>query len=250
MVISFNNNEHKLQSMNYILNALKNKQYMTFDCYGTLIDWETGLIRSIEPILKKYEKRIKPLEILSLYSKFESEAENKKFVKYSEILIEVMEKILLSYNIDPAPGDERSLVNGIKQFKPFKDTIDALKIFRQKYKLGLVTNTDNDIFEITNKTLEVNFDYVLTSEDIRCYKPATRFFLKMIEDLKCRPQEIVHVAQSIYHDIQPVKKLGIMSVHINRSEYRQRFGATPEAAGKADMVVDDLKALSDIIQTF
>lgn len=233
--------------MDGTVKALKSKRYMTFDCYGTLIDWESGLIASLKPIFKKYNINITPIEILSLYSKLESKAENEQFVIYSEILIQVMGKLFLNFKVDPEPGDERCLVEGIKQFTPFPDTVDALKILDQKYKLGVITNTDKDIFEITKKGLEVDFYYILTSEDVRCYKPSTRVFNKMLNDLNCQPDDIVHVAQSMYHDIQPAQKLGIMSVHVNRSKQRHGFGATPEAEGKADLVVEDLEALSKIL---
>ncbi|MCK5561072.1 MAG: haloacid dehalogenase type II [Thermoplasmata archaeon] len=236
--------------MNESFNAFKSKIYMTFDCYGTLIDWESGILNMLFALLKRHNVEAEREQILSLYAKFESEAERGEYVKYKKILNQIMEMFFSEFQIKPNPGEDKWLVEAIKQFEPFPDTVDALQKLAQKYKLGVITNIDRDLFEFSAKKLKVNFTYILTSEDVGSYKPSKKVFTKMLNDLGTNPEKIVHVAQSIYHDILPVAGFGITTVHVNRCNLRNGYGATPRVIGRADIVVNDLRSLVEIIEAF
>jgi 2-haloacid dehalogenase len=236
--------------MNESINALNSKIYMTFDCYGTLIDWESGILNTLFALFKRHNVEVDRDQILSLYAKFESEAERGEYVKYKQILVQIMEMFFSEFQIKPNPDEDKWLVEAITQFEPYPDTVEALQKLAQKYKLGVISNIDRDLFEFSAKKLKVKFTYILTSEDVGSYKPSRKAFKKMLNDLATDPDKIVHVAQSIYHDILPAAGLGITTVHVNRSNLRDGSGATPRVIGNADIVVNDLRSLVEIIETF
>ena len=226
--------------MDRVIDDIKKKQFMTFDCYGTLIDWETGILNAIRPILNDIDDN----KILELYAKFEAEAEKGNFAGYKTVLRRVMSKFYENYS---TKGDEDILVEAIKNFKPFDDTVEALKRLQTNYKLGIISNVDNDLFEYTNRKLDIELSYLITSESVGSYKPSKNNFYKALEVMNAKPEDMVHVAQSIYHDIEPASVLGFLTVKVNRSNLRRGLGATLESDSKADINVKNLNELVSLI---
>ena len=127
---------------------------------------------------------------------------------------------------------------------PFSDTVNALKKLKAKFKLAILSNVDDDLFAISAKHLKVKFDYIITAEQIRSYKPSLNNFKFAIKKIGIPKDKILHIAQSLYHDIAPAKELGLSTIWINRRNGKEGFGATPPASAKPDMEFPDLKSLA------
>ncbi len=219
-------------------------EVLTFDCYGTLIDWETGIITTLKPMLELDKVFIHEEEILELYAQFESKIEQGKYITYKEVLRNVVKMFNQHYatNIDI-----NSLLKSFESWEPFEDTVESLKKLKSKFKLVVLSNVDKDLFELTNKKLVVQFDRVFTAEEIRKYKPSKEFFEYAINNIRIDVGNIVHIAQSLYHDIKPAKELGIKTVWINRRKGKEGTGATPIVEVEPDIEVPDLKNLVELI---
>jgi 2-haloacid dehalogenase len=135
------------------------------------------------------------------------------------------------------------LVRTLPDWPPFSDTVEALKVLKQRFKLGVISNIDDDLFAETAKRLEVEFDWVITAQQIKTYKPSLNNFKVALQKIGVPSEKILHVAQSLYHDIAPAKTLGLAAVWVNRRKGKQGFGATPAAKADPDLEVADLKEL-------
>lgn len=204
---------------------------LTFDCYGTLIDWESGILKALRPILGHPHS---DMGMLAVYGRLEQRAERGKFKNYKSVLRQVARGMGLP---------ETCLVDSIASWKPFRDTVPALKRLKKRFKLAVISNTDRSIFAKTESALCVRFDWKILAEDVRAYKPSLKNFHCALKEIGLPKENILHVAQSVFHDIVPANKLGIKSVLIRR---RGR-GATPIACARPDMIVPDMKALAEYL---
>jgi 2-haloacid dehalogenase len=221
---------------------------LSFDCYGTLVDWEKGIIDTIRGFAATQNLRIEDDEILRLYSVFEAREEQSEYKEYKQVLRNVMKSFAAHLEIsNPSAAELDSLATSIQSWEPFWDTRESLRKFKAKYKLAIISNVDDDIFEATAKKLGVEFDYVITAQQARCYKPRLEIFEYAIEKFGVATSDILHIGQSLYHDIQPAAKLGIATVWVNRSKGKRETGATPEVEATPDIVVPDLATLVEIM---
>ncbi len=215
---------------------------LTFDCYGTLIDWENGILDALKPLFIKYGVNISDEEILEKYAGYEAKLEV-EYLKYKEVLKKATESFAEEYQVS-LNSDELNLLSGsVKNWQPFPDTVDALHILKKKYKLAIISNIDNDLFHYSEKLLNTKFDYLITAEDIGSYKPSLNNFQAAIKKIGVEPGKILHIAQSIYHDIIPAKESGLSNVWVNRRKNKQGFGATPPAKGLPNLEVTSLNNL-------
>ena len=221
---------------------------ITFDCFGTLIDWENGILSAIRPVIERYGVVADDREILEEYARIEAKHEEGDFVDYRMVLRFVMAEMSFRFGFDAEPAELDCLTRSIGSWDPFPDTIGALKRLRNRFKLAIVSNVDDALFEKTAERLEVAFDWIVTAQQAGAYKPSKRVFdraLKTIDRPRC---EILHVAQSLYHDIAPAKELGLSTVWVNRRTGKAGFGATPAASATPDLEVPDLATLIDLIE--
>jgi len=229
------------------LHDFKSFDVLIFDCYGTLIDWESGIIDALIPVLAQNSISVEDNELLKLYADFESEAESGEYVNYKEILKSVALEIALHFNFELKPKSEYFISESIKNWVPFPDTVNALHALQRKYKLAILSNIDNDLFSYSAARLEVDFDYVFTAEDIGSYKPARRNFEYAVSKIGLPKKNLLHVAQSLYHDVAVAKLLNISTVWVNRRKNIPGSGATPEMAVIPDLEVPDLESLVKLI---
>ncbi len=217
---------------------------ISFDCYGTLIDWEEGILSSLKPLFKKYEVDIEDDEILEIYSIIESRLE-KNYLPYKEILKKIVIKFSDYFDFDLKKGEEFTLLNSFGNFEPFEDANEVLRAIKDKgYKIAIISNVDEDLFELTKVKFDVEFDYVITASQVKAYKPSKLVFEYALKVFNVEKSEILHVAQSYYHDIIPAKELGMKNAHIKR----RGFGATPRTESiTADFEFDNLRGLLSII---
>lgn len=217
-----------------------NFNVLIFDCYGTLIDWESGILSALKPVLLQNGISVEDKEILKLYAKFESTAEKGEYARYKDILKSVALEFASHFKIKLDGFSEYFISESIINWMPFPDTIDALNALHEKYELAVFSNIDNDLFRYTSEILGVKFDHLLTSEDIGSYKPAKYNFEYAIEKIGLPKQELLHVAQSLYHDIAVAKSMNISTVWVNRRLGIGGSGATPEMTVVPDLEVPDL----------
>lgn len=224
---------------------------MTFDCYGTLVDWETGILNALRPIMQAREVSITEGELLRTYAEFELVEEAGEFKSYREVLRGVVDRMGVRYGFDPSVNERNALADSIGAWPVFSDTVYALRVLSSRYRLGIISNVDDDIFVETARALEVEFDMVLTAEQARSYKPSSNNFTLALTRLGLPKDKLLHVAESVRHDIVPAKAMGISSVWVNRVKASGRgvgaSGATAAASGGADIEVPDLRTLVDMM---
>ncbi len=224
-------------------------EVLSFDCYGTLIDWETGILSALRPVLTSHNQTLDDERILKLYAKIESQLESGDYVSYREILRKVVKELGQRLGFAPALEELNCLVDSLGNWQPFPDTVAALQTLKKKYCLAIISNTDDDLFARTARHLKVAFDWIVTSGQVKSYKPSLCNFTFALERMGTAPEKVLHVAQSIYHDIIPAKSLGLVTVWVNRRKGQEGFGATPPAEGKPDLEVPDLKTLVSLMKS-
>jgi 2-haloalkanoic acid dehalogenase type II len=222
-------------------------QALSFDCFGTLVDWESGILgdlkralttRSGKPAAEYYNDD----ELLRFYSLAEPAAQGSPFKPYRDVL-----KITLLRIADAGHlkiKEPEALVNGMATWPVFDDVPGALARLKTRFRIALVTNCDRDLIAGVVPRLGVPFDAIVTSEDVAAYKPSPKPLEEALRRLGVPKDGLVHVAQSMFHDIEPALALGIGAVHVDRRGGRPG-GATPRPTGPAtpDLVVGNLDAL-------
>lgn len=206
---------------------------LTFDCYGTLIDWESGILSTLRPLLDG--RGMSDDEVLERFARLESELEAGPYRPYRDILSEVVRRL----SVKP----ETAVAESIRDWPPFPDTVDALRRLEQRFRLGIISNVDDDLFALTRRRLEVEFDWIVTAQQARAYKPSLAPFQLFLERSGLATDRVVHVAQSLYHDHVPARQIGLQSVWVNRRAGRAGSGATPPAEVKVPLEVPTLAAL-------
>ncbi|MCF4969984.1 haloacid dehalogenase type II [Nostoc sp. CMAA1605] len=227
---------------------LNQYQAITFDCYGTLIDWETGILTAIKSILTSHHINLQDDDLLENFANFESQLEQGEYISYREVLQKVVQKFGEKFDFAPTELEINSLANSIQYWQPFADTVDALKLLKQKFQLVIISNVDDDLFAFSAKKLEVEFDQIITAQQVKSYKPSLNNFQQALERIKLPTEQILHVAASVYHDIIPAKSLEFSAVWVNRRMGQTGSGATLTSIGEPDLEVPDLKTLATYIQ--
>jgi 2-haloacid dehalogenase len=209
---------------------------LTFDCYGTLIDWETGILaalRSVVPDLARVEDET----LLDEYANAEAALEAGPYRRYREIAGEAMSTVARAHGAEPTPDDVARLGGSVVDWPPFADSHDALARLKTRFRLGVLTNCDDDLFAASNTRLGVAFDWIVTAQQVGSYKPDERNFAALVARLGAdgvTQPRILHVAQSLFHDHAPAQRLGFRSVWIDRRHDRTGAGATPPAEARPD----------------
>ena len=220
-------------------------QVLTFDCYGTMIDWETGIFSALRPILDAHNKSISDSALLQLYSELEAAAEQGKYLHYRDVLQSVVRGFGERLGFSPTTAEVRSLPESLANWQPFSDTVEALRKLKSRHQLAVISNVDDDLFAATAPKLGVAFDQVITAQQAGCYKPCMRIFTLAEKRIGVSRDQWLHVGQSIYHDVIPAQSLGLATVWVNRSSPRPGAGAAKAAAGKPDLEVPDLRTLAE-----
>jgi 2-haloacid dehalogenase len=223
---------------------------LSFDCYGTLIDWETGLWSSLQPLLET--SRIDRETALTTFGLVEPEQEHETpALPYRDILARVHAKLAERWNLKSTDAMDKAFGLSVGQWPPFPDTVEALAYLKRHYKLVILSNVDRQNFAATNKLLRVEFDAICTAEDIGSYKPDPRnfeFLVGRIRDLGHGKADLLHTAQSLYHDHAPAERAGVARCWINRrGDTSQGSGATKavEQRPTLDFEFPSLGAMAD-----
>jgi 2-haloacid dehalogenase len=219
---------------------------ITFDCYGTLIDWETGILNALRAVRDVARVRVSDPEVLEAYASLESALEAGPYLRYRDVLRAVMRGLVEEWGADTVDLD--ALGTSLPQWPPFPDTVDSLRRLKKHCKLAIISNTDDDLFAQTARVLEVPFDFVITAEQVGSYKPSHQNFEHALKIMGIPKERILHAAQSRFHDIAPCRELGIACVWVNRRHDQPGEGATAPSPAEPDLEVPDLKTLAALVE--
>ena len=219
---------------------------LTFDCYGTLIDWETGILRALRAVLAPRGIDRPDDELLETFARIESPIQQGPFRRYREVLDLGTRQLAVHLGFDPTPSEVTALSASLPSWPPFPDTVAALERLRRRYRLGIISNVDDDLFAGSARQLGGRFDWIVTAESVRSYKPSLNNFERALERIGLPRDQLLHVAQSRYHDIEPAHSLGLATVWVNRRGRRPGSGATPSSSAEPDLEVPDLATLAEL----
>ena len=219
-------------------------EILTFDCYGTLINWEAGLLPAIRRILSAHGKELEDATILKLYGEFEQLSEQGDFHPYRQVLASVVRRFGANLGFTPTNEQAASLPNSLAGWKPWPDTVEVLRRLKSRYRLAIISNVDDDLFAATRPQLGVDFDEVITAQQAQAYKPSMKIFELALSRIKTPAHRVLHVGQSIYHDVIPAQSLGLATVWVNRPSARPGVGAVKAVEGNPDLVVTSLSELA------
>lgn len=220
---------------------------LTFDCYGTLIDWETGILNTFRPVLRARGIALSDEAILELYAEFEAALERGPYMRYRDVLGGVMTAFGRRLGFDAVEDERTHAAVSVVHWPPFPDTTAALRRLQQRYRLVILSNVDDDLFAHSARLMGIRFDDVITAQQCGSYKPALNNFEIMLRRVGVPKAQVLHVAQSLFHDHAPAKQLGLTTVWVNRRAGKSGTGATPPAHATPDLTVNNLAELADYL---
>ena len=216
---------------------------LSFDCYGTLIDWRSSVLKIIQPVLLDYSIDMSDEDAFNLFLEADRGILGKEYITYREVLPRVMEHIGKSLNLNLLDKDKSCLVDRFGDWDPFPDSHEALLTLQEKYKLAIISNVDDEMFSLTMRCIGIRFEYIITAKQVQSYKPSHKNFMHALERFNVPKDQVLHIAQSIYHDIIPTNELGWKNVWVNRYNEPERT----DPAEFPDLEVPDLASLVRII---
>jgi len=224
---------------------------LTFDVYGTLIDWESGMVAGLQPLLQRMGQSLSRDRILEAHARHESTQQRyTPHLQYRLLLALVYKRLAEEWGVTVSHDECLAYGDFVKQWPAFTDTAQALAYLKQHYKLVVLSNVDNESFAYSQRKLGVEFDAVYTAEDVGSYKPAQRNFDYMLEKLGERgidKAQILHTAESMFHDHQPANRNGLANCWIYRRHDKEGFGATmnPGDMPKVDFRFNSMAELAE-----
>ena len=224
-------------------------EVLTFDCYGTLIDWEAGIAAGLGTVTRAHGLDLSSEELLAAYAGHEAELEAGPYRRYRDVLAAACRGVCTDLGVAPTDDEVAAFAGSVGDWPAFPDSADALASLQRRFRLAVITNCDDDLFAASNRRLGVTFDWIVTAEQVGSYKPSHRNFEAAFERIDRPRDRILHVAQSLYHDHVPARELGLSSVWINRRGDRPGSGATPAAEASPDAMFPDMASFAkDAIQ--
>ncbi|UFN49782.1 haloacid dehalogenase type II [Roseomonas sp. OT10] len=229
---------------------LSDYKVLTFDCYGTLIDWEGGMVAALQPLADRAGRGLTRDAILQAHARHESAQQAQTPTKpYRELLAIVYKRLAEEWGV--AADWEECVRYGlsVRDWPAFPDSAEALAYLKRFYRLVILSNVDNETFTYSNRRLGVEFDAIITAEDAGSYKPSLRNFRYMLDRLGSMglgAGEVLHTAESLFHDHKPANEVGLASCWIHRRHQQEGFGATmdPGERPRFDFRFESMAALA------
>jgi 2-haloacid dehalogenase len=206
--------------------SLLDYEALTFDCYGTLIDWESGIWSALQPLIAANGTDVPRSVALAVFARLESQQEAETpGLLYPKVLTRVHRGLAAEFDLTTTDDLDRAFGSSVPEWPAFSDSADALAYLGERYRLVILSNIDRRSFAASNRRLGVTFDAVYTAEDIGAYKPDPENFDYLLrhleEDFGIGPESILHVAQSLFHDHAPAKAAGLATAWIDRQRLSQ-----------------------------
>lgn len=209
---------------------LADYQALSFDCYGTLIDWESGMIAGLSDLVARVKEPLTRDQILEAHARHESSQQRQTPTKlYRDLLPIVYKRLAEEWNVSVTIDECESYGLSVRDWPAFPDSAGALLYLKKYYKLIILSNVDNRTFTFSNEKLAVEFDAIYTAEDIGSYKPSDRNFEYMLDhigEIGVQKEGLLHTAESLFHDHEPANRHGLASCWIHRRHAQGGFGAT------------------------
>jgi 2-haloacid dehalogenase len=218
---------------------------LTFDCYGTLVDWESGIVAGIRGAVGGRGLDASEQELLEAYARHEAELEGGEYLRYRDVVAGALRGICAEHGIDVSDTEAATFGDSVGDWPRFPDTVAALERLAERFRLGVITNCDDDLFARTHARLGVKLDWVVTAQQARSYKPSLNNFELAFQRIDVPRERILHVAQSLFHDHVPAKRLGMTTVWIDRRGDAAGTGATPPASASPDLTFPDMRSFAD-----
>jgi 2-haloalkanoic acid dehalogenase type II len=238
------------------MSAITDFTALTFDCYGTLIDWERGILAELRPWADSHGVTAGDDALLEAFGGAEADCERETPDRlYPAILANVLRRLGSRWSVPVSDSEADGFGRSVGRWPAFPDSPAALGYLKHHYKLVIISNVDRASFAESQQQLGVLFDRVITAEDVKSYKPSLRNFEYALDDIRrtlgVPPDKVLHVGQSIFHDIVPAKSLGLHTMWINRRRGHGGWGATPApsaegASTRPDFEVGSLGELAEI----
>lgn len=220
---------------------------LTFDCYGTLVDWETGITRLVRPWLDTLNHAIPTDLVITSFALHQAKhQQTRPALLYPQVLVRTWKDIERTFGWSEDRDHAAKFAASVPDWPAFADTVESLRYLSRFYKCAVLSNVDNASLAGTMRHLEVPFELTVTAEDVGSYKPALPHFTRAIEQLALKgiaKDEILHVAQSKHHDIRPGRELGLTTVWVNRRHDRAGSGATLATEAEPHLTVNSLAEL-------
>jgi 2-haloacid dehalogenase len=217
---------------------------LTFDCYGTLIDWEAGILGALRPVFARHAVSVTDQQLLEAFGRHEAEVEAGPYRRYRDVLGATLRSMARHVGFEPTTAEVDSFGGSVEDWPAFPDSAAALSKLQSRFKLGVITNCDDDLFAASERRLGLTFDWVITAQQVGAYKPNERNFHVAFERLGLPRDRILHCAQSLFHDHVPAKRLGLSTVWVDRRQGKAGGGATPPAVATPDLTVPDMGTLA------
>ncbi len=227
--------------------AFESIQLITFDCYGTLIDWETGMLASLRPLFFRDGRQVPDAQLLERYGEIEAELEAGPYLPYRQVLAQTVQEMGRRLGMEVSSARAAEFAESLVQWEPFADTVAGLRTLAKHFRLGIISNIDDDLFSATQKKLQVEFDVIVTAQQVRSYKPSLENFQEALRRSKLKKEQILHAAQSVYHDIVPTNSLGIMNVWVNRPSIQPDVGVAKPAVAQPSFVTRSVAELAALV---
>lgn len=215
-------------------------QALTFDCYGTLIDWKDGINRLLA---LAGEQTADPMALFEYYVAAERKYTQGPYMPYRQILWVTFREVMQHFRIDTGNITPEQLIAAFEQWQPFPDTTAALLRLKSRYRLAILSNIDDDLFALTLRSLKVDFDEIITAQQVGSYKPDLRNFKEAVNRVNLPAGKILHIGQSLFHDMEPARLMGIDSIWINR--YRENLEIND--GNRPLTTLPDLNSLADLL---
>ena len=220
---------------------------ITFDCYGTLIDWETGMLAALRPLFSRDGQQVSDLQLLEHYGEIEAELEAGPYLAYKQVLSQTVQEMGRRLKAGISEDDASRFAASLTSWDPFPDTVAGLHALSQRFRLGVISNIDDDLFAVTKKKLGVEFSLIVTAQQVQIYKPSLKNFQEAMARSGLKKQEIFHAAQSLYHDVVPANLLGIRNAWVNRPSIRPGSGAAKPAVAQPPVQVSSVAELAQLL---
>lgn len=224
---------------------------LSFDCYGTLIDWEAGILAGLRAVLDPRGVAPDDDDLLERFARHEAAVEAGPYLRYREVLACALAGVCAELDVRPTDEEAAAFGGSVGDWPAFPDSTAALASLGRRFRLAVITNCDDDLFAASNRRLGVTFDWVITAEQVGAYKPNRRNFevaLERIEGAGIARDRLLHVAQSLFHDHVPAKEIGLATAWVDRRHDRPGSGATPPAVATPDLTVPDMASLAALAE--
>lgn len=218
-------------------------ELITFDCYGTLIDWETGMLAALRSLFPGHA-HVASEQLLAMYGEIEVQLEAGPYLPYHTVLSRTAQEMGRRLGVELSPEDCQRFAESLKRWPPFPDSVESLQALAKHYRLGIISNTDDYLFAASQTLLQTPFVMIVTAQQVQSYKPSLRNFEEAMKRAGIPKEKILHAGQSLYHDIAPANSLGLKNVWVNRRFGKQGPGATVAGDAKPGLEVRSLAELA------